>query len=52
LPTEGHQACVIERLTITGEYSPELVKRYPQLKGIVSVEAKQDLLAPAPVRKR
>jgi hypothetical protein len=31
---------------ITGDYNPELIKRYPELKAIVPAPAKRDLLVP------
>jgi hypothetical protein len=31
---------------IKGDYNPELLKRYPELKDILPTTAKQDLLAP------
>jgi hypothetical protein len=31
---------------ITGDYNPELLKRYPELKAIVPAPAKRELLVP------
>jgi hypothetical protein len=31
---------------IAGDYNPALIKRYPELNGIVPVASKQDRLAP------